>query len=61
MIVQLNPYRLGVGFERCEDIGEKSVLKFISSSTYHKEEETIKSIKLTTHPIISYPLTPREV
>jgi hypothetical protein len=38
-------YRLGVGFERCEDMGEKSVLKFISSSTYHKEEETIKSTK----------------
>jgi hypothetical protein len=31
--------------ERCEDKGEKSALKFISSSTYHKEEVTIKSIK----------------
>jgi hypothetical protein len=38
-------YRLGVGFERCEDKGEKSALKFISSSTYHKEEVTIKSTK----------------
>jgi hypothetical protein len=38
-------YRLGVGFERCEDKGEKSVPKFIPSSTYHKEEATIKSIK----------------
>jgi regulator of replication initiation timing len=38
-------YRLGVGFERCEDKGEKSALKFIPSSTYHKEEATIKSIK----------------
>jgi hypothetical protein len=38
-------YRLGVGFERCEDKGEKSALKFISSSTYHKEEATIKSTK----------------
>jgi hypothetical protein len=26
-------YRLGVDFERCEDKGEKSDLKFISSST----------------------------
>jgi hypothetical protein len=34
-------YKLGVGFERCEDKGEKSALKFISSSTYHKEEATI--------------------
>jgi predicted nuclease with TOPRIM domain len=39
-------YRLGVGFERCEDKGEKSALMFISSSTYHKEEATIKSTKV---------------
>ncbi len=38
-------YKLGVGFERCEDKGEKSALKFIPSSTYHKEEATIKSTK----------------
>jgi hypothetical protein len=38
-------YRLGVGFERCEDKGEKSAPKFIPSSTYHKEEVTIKSTK----------------
>jgi hypothetical protein len=38
-------YKLGVGFERCEDKGEKSALKFIPSSTYHKEEETIKPTK----------------
>jgi hypothetical protein len=38
-------YRLGVDFERCEDKGEKSALKFIPSSTYHKEEAIIKSIK----------------
>jgi hypothetical protein len=38
-------YRLGVGFERCEDKREKSAPKFISSSTYHKEEATIKSTK----------------
>jgi hypothetical protein len=36
---------LGVGFERCEDKGEKSAPKFIPSSTYHKEEATIKSTK----------------
>jgi hypothetical protein len=29
-------YRLGVGFERCEDKGEKGAPKFIHSSTYHK-------------------------
>jgi hypothetical protein len=38
-------YRLGVGFERCEDKGEKSAPKFIPSSTYHKEEARIKSTK----------------
>jgi hypothetical protein len=38
-------YRLGVGFERCENKGEKSAPKFIPSSTYHKEEVTIKFTK----------------
>jgi hypothetical protein len=28
-------YKLGIGFERCENKGEKSAPKFISSSTYH--------------------------
>jgi hypothetical protein len=37
--------RLGVGFERCEDKGEKSAHKFIPTSTYHKEEATIKPTK----------------
>jgi hypothetical protein len=38
-------YRLDVRFERCEDKGEKSAPNFIPSSTYHKEEATIKSTK----------------
>jgi hypothetical protein len=38
-------YRLGIEFERCEDKGEKSAPKFIPSSTYYKEEATIKSTK----------------
>jgi hypothetical protein len=46
-------YKLGVGFERCEDKGEKSAHKFVHSSNYHKEEETIKSTK--TH----YPSNPK--
>jgi uncharacterized Fe-S cluster-containing MiaB family protein len=53
-------YKLGVGFERCEDKGEKSAPKFVPSSNYHKEEETIKSTKLTTHPIQSHLSTPRD-
>jgi hypothetical protein len=39
-------YKLGVGFERCEDKHEKSAPKFIPSSTYHLEEKTIKSTKI---------------
>jgi hypothetical protein len=31
-------YKLGVGFERCEDKGEKSAPKFVPSSNYQKEE-----------------------
>jgi hypothetical protein len=38
-------YRLGVGFERCEDMGEKSAPKFVPNSSYHKEEEALKPIK----------------
>jgi hypothetical protein len=34
-------YKLGVGFERREDTGEKSAPKFIRSSNYHKEGATI--------------------
>jgi hypothetical protein len=38
-------YRLGVGFERYEKKGEKSATKFVSSSSYHKEEEALKPTK----------------
>jgi hypothetical protein len=43
--VTKSTYRFGVGFERCEDKGEKSAPKFIPSSTYPKDEATIKSTK----------------
>jgi hypothetical protein len=43
--VTKSTYRLDAGFERCEDQGEKSAFKFIPSSTYHKEEATIKFTK----------------
>jgi hypothetical protein len=46
-------YRLGVGFKRCEKKCEKSAPKFVSSSSYHKEEETLKPTK--TH----YPSNPK--
>jgi hypothetical protein len=28
-------YKLGVGFERCDDKGERSAPKFVPSSNYH--------------------------
>jgi hypothetical protein len=43
--VTKSTYKLGVRFERCEDKGEKSTPKFVPTSNYHKEEETIKSTK----------------
>jgi hypothetical protein len=46
-------YKLGVGFERCEDKSEKSAPKFVPSSNYHKEEEALKPTK------IHYPSNPK--
>jgi hypothetical protein len=46
-------YKLGVDFERCEDKGEKSAPRFVPSSNYHKEEESLKPTK--TH----YPFNPK--
>jgi hypothetical protein len=43
--VQPNPHTDWVLVLRVEDKGEKSASKFIPSSTYHKEEAIIKSIK----------------
>jgi hypothetical protein len=51
--VTKSTYRLGIGFEKCEDKGEKSTPKFIPSSTYHKEEATINSTK------VHYPSNPK--
>jgi hypothetical protein len=46
-------YKLGVGFERCEDKGEKNAFKFVPSSNYHKEKESLKPTK------IHYPSNPK--
>jgi hypothetical protein len=45
-------YKLGIDFEMCEDKCEKKAFKFVPTSKYHKEEETIKSIK-PHYPYIS--------
>jgi hypothetical protein len=42
-------YKLGIGFERCGDKGERSASKFVPSSNYHKEVEALKPIK-TNYP-----------
>jgi hypothetical protein len=46
-------YKLGIDLERCEGKSEKSAPKFVPSSNYHKEEETLKFSK--TH----YPSNPK--
>jgi hypothetical protein len=47
-------YKLGIGFERYEYKGVKSSPKFVPTSNYHKEEETIKSTK-THYPFSQKP------
>jgi hypothetical protein len=46
-------HKLGLGYERCEDKGEIST-KFVPSSTYKDEEETLKA-KPTPYPPIPKP------
>jgi hypothetical protein len=53
-------YRLGVGFERCEDKGEKSAPKFIPAPPTTKRKQQSNPQKLTTHPTQSHPSTQRE-
>jgi hypothetical protein len=48
-------YKLGVGFERCEDKSEKSAPTFVPNSNYHKEEESLKPTK-TYYPSNLKPL-----
>jgi hypothetical protein len=43
--VTKSTYKLRVGFERCEMKDEKGAPKFVPSSSYHKEEEALKSNK----------------
>jgi hypothetical protein len=54
-------YKLEFGFERCEDKGERSAPKFVSSSNYHKEEESLKSTKTHYPAIQSHHSNPREM
>jgi hypothetical protein len=45
-------HKFGLGYESCEDKGEVSI-KFVSSSTYKDEEQTLKAKQ------ISYPPNPK--
>jgi regulator of replication initiation timing len=54
-------YKLGVGFERCEDKSEKRAPKFSPTSNYHKRRKQSNPPKLTTHPVLSHPSNPREM
>jgi hypothetical protein len=58
--VTKSTYKLGVGFERCEDKGEKSAPMFVPSSNYQKRRKHSNPPKLTTHPIQRHPSTPIE-
>jgi hypothetical protein len=53
-------YRLGVGFERCEDNGEKSAPKFIPAPPTTKRKQQSNPPKFLTHPTQSHPSTQRE-
>jgi hypothetical protein len=53
-------YRLGVGFERCVDKGEKCAPKFIPALPSTKRKQKSNPPKLTTHPTQSHPSTQRE-
>jgi hypothetical protein len=51
---------LGVGFERCEDKGEKGLPSLFLTPTTIKRRKHSNPPKLTTHPIQSLLSTPRE-
>jgi hypothetical protein len=52
-------YKLGVGFERCEDKGEKSAPSLFLAPTTTKRRKHSNPPKLTTHPIQIDLSTPR--
>jgi hypothetical protein len=54
-------YKLGIGFERCEDKGKKSLPSLFLAPIITKRKNHANQPKPTTHPIPSHPSTPREV
>jgi hypothetical protein len=53
--------KLGVGFERCEEKGEKGAPSLSLSPIITKRKNHSNQPKPITHPIPSHPSTPREV
>jgi predicted nuclease with TOPRIM domain len=53
-------YKLGVGFEKCEDKGEKSAPSLFLAPTTTRRRKQSNPPKLITHPIQSHHSTPRE-
>jgi hypothetical protein len=58
--VTKSTYRLGVGFERCEDKREKSAPKLFPAPPTTKRRKQSNPPKLNTHLIKSHPSTSRE-
>jgi hypothetical protein len=58
--VTKSTYRLGVGFERCEDKREKSAPKLFPAPPTTKRRKQSNPPNLNTHLIQSHPSTPRE-
>jgi hypothetical protein len=54
-------YKLGVGFERCENKGEKVLPSSFLVQTTTKRKKHSKQPKSTTHPISSYQPPSREM
>jgi hypothetical protein len=52
-------YKLGVGFERCGDKGERSAPNFVPRSNYHKEEEALKPTKTSCPSNPKPPFNPK--
>jgi hypothetical protein len=53
-------YRLRIVFERCEKRDENGATKFISSSSYHREEEALKPTKTHYPSNLRVILQPKE-
>jgi hypothetical protein len=53
-------HKLGLGYERCEDKGEIST-KFVPSSTYNDEEETLKAKQIPYPPNPKPSFNPKKV